>query len=486
MFYTLIDNVMKRSLSLLLILFFWAGCSDNDDVIGWDHVENYGDERYKDYGENPFLAVADYPVSTFSVDADAASYTNARRYLSLAQMPPKESVRIEEYVNFFTYDYPEPAEGESVSINTEVSDCPWNGEHHLIRVGLKGKHVPEAELAASNYVLLIDVSGSMDARDKLPLLREGFKMMVDELNDDDRVAIVTYAGKSSVAMKSTPCSRRDEIKRTIDKLRASGSTAGADGILTAYEIAQENFVQEGNNRVILGTDGDFNVGPSSYEELVELIEEKRKSGVYLTVLGVGSDNLNDHMLEQIADKGNGNYEYIDNVDQLEKVFVHEKARFHAVVKDCKVQLTFNPNRVESYRLIGYENRLMDKEDFDDDRKDAGEIGVDQTVTALYEVKLKNGGDGHFAALDVRYKQPPIEQSRLLQHEIDGESVSVNQATENTRFAAAVVAFGLMMKQSEYRGTVSKSMILDLAGSAKSFDPHGYRDEFYRLVQKVKF
>lgn len=480
--------VMKRSFSLLLMLALWAGCAsdDGEDVVGWKNAENYGDEKYKDYEENPFLSAADYPVSTFAVDADAASYTNMRRYVSLRQLPPRESVRIEEYVNYFTYDYPEPESGESVSVDTEVTVCPWNDGHHLIRVGLKGKHVPESELAASNYVLLVDVSGSMKARDKLALLREGFKMMVDELNDDDRVAIVTYAGRSSVVLNSTPCDRRDEIKRAIDKLTAGGSTAGAAGILTAYEIAQENFIEGGNNRVILGTDGDFNVGPSSYEELVALIEKKRNSGVYLTVLGVGSDNLNDHMLEQVADKGNGNYEYLDNAEQLEKVFVHEKARFHAVAKDCKVQLTFNPNRVESYRLIGYENRLMDKEDFDNDRKDGGEIGVDQTVTALYEVKLKEGGDERFADLDIRYKQPPMEQSRLLQHAIKGTPVPVAQASENTRFAAAVAGFGMMVKQSAYKGSVSKSMILDLAGGAKRFDPHGYRDEFYLLVQKISF
>ena len=272
--------------------------------------QNYTyDEKYKDYGENPFVNVADKAISTFSIDADGASYTNMRRYLYNGQKPPVASVRIEEYINFFTFDYPEPQTTENVSLNSEISSCPWNTEHHLLRIGIKGKTIPVAELPATNYVFLIDVSGSMDSPDKIGILKTGFKLMVDGLNDKDRVAIVTYAGSAAVLLESTNADDKQKIKNAIDKLGANGSTAGAEGIKTAYEIAEQNLIATGNNRVILGTDGDFNVGVSSTDELVKLIEDKRKSGIYLTVLGVGGGNLNDNMMEQIANKGNGNYNF---------------------------------------------------------------------------------------------------------------------------------------------------------------------------------
>ena len=322
------------------------------------------DEKYKDYVENPFVNTSEQPISTFAVDADGGSYTNMRRYLYLGQTPPKASVRIEEYINYFTFDYAEPTDGENVSLESEIATCPWNTEHHLLRLGMKGKTIPTAELPNSNYVFLIDVSGSMDSPDKLGILKTGFKALVDNLRDQDRMAIVTYAGQAAVLLESTYGDEKNKIKAAIDKLGAGGSTAGAAGINTAYEIAEQYFIANGNNRVILGTDGDFNVGPASTDELVELIEQKRESGVYLTVLGVGGGNLNDNMMEQIANKGNGNYEYIDNASQIQKVFTHEIAKFYTVAKDAKIQVTFNPNRIESYRLIGYENRQLSNEDFE--------------------------------------------------------------------------------------------------------------------------
>ena len=305
---------------LTIIILF--GCSQNDDglYVDMESLPDSYDEKYKDYEENPFVKVAEQPVSTFSVDADGGSYANMRRYLYLGQTPPKASVRIEEYINYFTFDYPEPVNGENVSLNSELSSCPWNTDHYLMRIGMKGKTIPDNELPNSNYVFLIDVSGSMNSPDKLGILKTGFKTMVDNLKDQDRIAIVTYAGEAGVLLPSTMGDEKDKIKEAIEKLGAGGSTAGAAGIQTAYEIASDNFIQSGNNRVILGSDGDFNVGPSSTEALIELIEEKRESGIYLTVLGVGEGNLNDHMMEQIANKGNGNYEYIDNARQVQKVF----------------------------------------------------------------------------------------------------------------------------------------------------------------------
>jgi Ca-activated chloride channel family protein len=336
----------------------------------------------------------------------------------------------------------------------------------------------------SNYVFLIDVSGSMSSPDKLQLLKDGFKSLVDYLKPSDRIAIVTYAGEAGVLLESTPGTERDKIKNAIDKLGAGGSTAGAEGIITAYEIAQKNFIKGGNNRIILGTDGDFNVGASSADELVKLIEEKRQSGVYITVLGVGAGNLNDAMMEQVADKGNGNYEYIDNIDQLKKVFVYEINKFYTQVKDCKIQVTFNKDLVESYRLIGYENRKMEDKDFSNDSADAGEIGAGQTITAIYEVKLKNNGSSSdFANIDLRYKYPNENQSRLMSHKVTGQPVAFLSASENTRFAAAVAAWGMLLKDSKYKGAITKQMVIDIASGAVSFDPHQYRSEFLNLIRR---
>ena len=443
-------------------------------------------KKYKDYGENPFIGTGTQAVSTFSVDADGGAYGNMRRFLYLGQTPPVASVRVEEYLNYFTFDYPEPKAGENVGLNSEISTCPWNPAHYLIRIGMKGKTIPEAELPAANYVFLIDVSGSMNSPDKLGILKTGFKMLVDNLRDNDRVAIVTYASGVNILLKSTNADEKAKIKSAIDKLSAGGSTAGAAALSTAYDVAVENLIANGNNRVIIGTDGDFNVGPSSDGAMTELIKGKLKTGIYLTVLGVGDGNLNESMMEQIAGKGNGNYEYIDNADQLLKVFVNEKAKFYTVAKDSKIQITFNTNKVDSFRLIGYENRAMSQKEFKNDSTDAGEIGSSQTITALYEVVL-NGTKNieKYAQFDFKYKKPNETKSRSLQHIIINSPVDISVASVNMRFAASVTALGLIMKQSVYKGKANKQMVLSLAGNVTSFDPHDYRKEFISLLNKWK-
>ncbi|MDR0799606.1 MAG: VWA domain-containing protein [Dysgonamonadaceae bacterium] len=478
---------------LFATLLLLTACGGNDyesqvHYPGVDYEPDSYNEKYKDYVENPFVLVSEQPVSTFSIDADGASYSNMRRYLNWGQLPPKASVRIEEYINYFTFNYPEPANGENVSLHTELSTCPWNAEHYLLRIGIKGKTIPENELPPSNYVFLIDVSGSMNSPSKLGILKAGFKTMVDQLRDNDRVAIVTYAGYEKVLLESTPADKKDEIKKAIDQLSASGSTAGAKAIVTAYEIAQKNFIPNGNNRIILGTDGDFNVGITNTDDLVKLVEEKRDMGIYLTTLGVGEGNLNDYMMEQIADHGNGNYEYIDNADQILKIFVYEKSKFYSVANDCKNQLTFNPSAVHSYRLIGYENRSLQTQDFANDSIDAGEIGSSQTITAIYELILSDTyKETDIAAFDFRYKIPGQKESRLLSLPVQQNPiVEIRNASENMRFAAAVTAWGLLMKQSVYKGDANKQMVVDLAKDAKNFDPHNFRQEFVNLVSKSNF
>lgn len=442
-------------------------------------------EKYKDYEENPFVKTVDYPLSTFSVDADGASYANMRRFVHLGQVPPKASVRIEEYINYFTYNYEEPKDGENIAINSEIAACPWNTAHALMRIGIKGLTVDETALPASNYVFLIDVSGSMSSIDKLAVLKSGFKRMADGLTSRDRVAIVTYAGSAGILLPSTSGSEKEKIQAAIDQLEAGGSTAGAAGIHTAYEIAQKNFIDNGNNRIILGTDGDFNVGISNIDELVKLIETKRKTGIYLTVLGVGTGNLNDHMMEQIANKGNGNYEYIDNEKQIQKVFLFERSRFHTIANDSKIQIAFDPEKVESYRLIGYENRALKDTDFENEQTDAGEIGAGQTITALYEVVLKSTAiNDPVAVFNFKYKMPRTESSRSLQLQIKTPPVAIAAVSEEMRFATAVTGWGLLMKQSAYKGNLNKQMILELANSTISYDPHGFRKEFTEIVKNT--
>lgn len=439
-------------------------------------------EKYKDYDENQFIKVSDQPVSTFSVDADGGAYANMRRFMNLGQLPPKAAVRIEEFINYFTFNYAEPTENENVGLNSEIAICPWNTEHHILRVGMKGKTLAEADLPNANYVFLIDVSGSMSSPEKLAVLKSGFTTMTDNLRDKDRVAIVTYAGAAAVLLNSTYGDEKAKIKAAIAKLGAGGSTAGAAGIKTAYEIAMQNFIPNGNNRIIIGTDGDFNVGISSTDELIKMIEDKRKSGVYITVLGVGTGNLNDHMMEQIANKGNGNYEYIDSAQELTKVFINEKAKFYTIAKDSKIQITFNPDKVSSYRLIGYENRALKTEDFVNDTIDAGEIGSSQTITAVYELVLTdNTSAGNYAQFDFRYKKPNEIESRLLQHSINSTPLPIASASENMRFAAAITSFGLILKESKFKGSSNKKLVLDLGNNAKNFDPNSYRSKFIDIV-----
>lgn len=478
-----------KAIATLTIGLFAISCSG--DFLSGGNLYSYEEipemnEKYKDYEENPFVNVSEQPVSTFSVDADGGAYANMRRFMHLGQVPPKASVRIEEFINYFTFDYADPTNDENVALNSEISTCPWNTEHQLIRIGMKGKTIPANEIPNSNFVFLIDVSGSMSSPDKLEILKTGFKLMTDELRDNDKVAIVTYAGSASVLLQSTNGDEKAKIKRAIDKLGAGGSTAGAQGIITAYEIATENFIPGGNNRIIIGSDGDFNVGPSTTDELTELIENKRESGVYLTVLGVGTGNLNDNMMEQIANKGNGNYEYIDSADELVKIFINEKSKFYTIAKDSKIQITFNPDKVISYRLIGYENRSLKNEDFENDSTDAGEIGAGQTITALYEVTTStNLSAGPYAKFDFRYKKPTESESRLLQHNVTDFPKEIGLASENMRFAAAITAFGLLMKQSAHKGTANKELVLTLGTNAKTYDPNGYRTQFIELVNKWK-
>lgn len=493
---------MHKYLVLLLAAALLWGCSLEsdeparhsdgytlDNANGGPYI-NYDvtGEQYAEIIENPFIATADEPTSTFSIDADGASYSNARRFLNDGIMPPPDALRTEELINYFDYNYPQPEGPDPIGLNGEVSRCPWAPAHKLIRIGIKGQTIEEEDIPPSNLVFLIDVSGSMGSARKLPLLQEAFKLLAQELTAEDRVAIVTYAGQAGVALPSTPGDQTETIVNAIEGLTSGGSTAGADGINTAYEIVLEHFIEGGNNRVILATDGDFNVGPSSTDELVQLIEEKREQGVFLTVLGFGTGNLNDQLMEQIANNGNGTYEYIDNQQQAEKVLVEELGKLYTVAKDVKVQVTFNTNLVEAYRLIGYENRLLDNEDFEDDEADGGEIGSGQAITALYEIKPANGGGSSFGVptftIEFRYKDPTSDVSQLMTLDIPDQNASFDQASEHMRFAAGVASFGLLMRDSEYKGQTSYEQIYDWCSGAMSYDPGGYRQELLELIEQA--
>jgi Ca-activated chloride channel family protein len=492
---------MHKYLVLLLTTALLWGCSLEsdeparsdgytlDNANGGPYINyNVTGEQYAEIIENPFIATADEPTSTFSIDADGASYSNARRFLNDGIMPPPDALRTEELINYFDYNYPQPEGPDPIGLNGEVSRCPWAPAHKLIRIGIKGQTIEEEDIPPSNLVFLIDVSGSMGSARKLPLLQEAFKLLAQELTAEDRVAIVTYAGQAGVALPSTPGDQTETIVNAIEGLTSGGSTAGADGINTAYEIALEHYIEGGNNRVILATDGDFNVGPSSTDELVQLIEEKREQGVFLTVLGFGTGNLNDQLMEQIANNGNGTYEYIDNQQQAEKVLVEELGKLYTVAKDVKVQVTFNTNLVEAYRLIGYENRLLDNEDFEDDEADGGEIGSGQAITALYEIKPANGGGSSFGVptftIEFRYKDPTSDVSQLMTIDIPDQNASFDQASEHMRFAAGVASFGLLMRDSEYKGQTSYEQIYDWCSGAMSYDPGGYRQELLELIEQA--
>ncbi|MEM6631245.1 MAG: VWA domain-containing protein [Bacteroidota bacterium] len=495
-------KALRLLLAVLLVGCFYSCEEDDiglsnfqDSSLGHTGETNVPGDQYNEIEENPFITVIEQPISTFSTDADGASYANVRRFIQQDQyLPPKGAIRTEELINYFDLDYEYSDRTHPINLNGEVSECPWNMDHKLIRIGIKGKPIPEQELPPSNFVFLIDVSGSMGSEDKLTLLKGGFKNFVDELESTDRVAIVTYAGSAGVVLGSTSGDQKATIKRAIDALGSGGSTAGAEGIITAYEIAQENFLEGGNNRIIIGTDGDFNVGPSSQEDLVKLIEEKRDFGIFLTVLGVGRGNLNDGALEQIANNGNGTYEYIDNLEQLRKVFIYDFQKFYTIAKDVKVQVEFNTETVEAYRLIGYENRLLDQEDFEDDKKDAGEIGANQNVTALYEIIPKNDLALTSAptlrsvpvfTIDFRYKNPQSDLSVPMSLEIFDNGKSFEEASDFQQFTAAVASFSMLIRDSEYKGSSTYEEVLNWMDKSSLNDRHNFKAEFRQIVEKAR-
>lgn len=450
--------------------------------------EPSGGDQYAKTEESPFISVADAPLSTFSIDADGASYANVRRYIwQDNQLPPKDAVRTEELINYFELDYPFENNQHSIAVHGEVSSCPWNDNNRLLRVGIMGKDIPDAELPPANFVFLLDVSGSMNSRDKLGVLKRGFTLMVDQMRPSDRVAIVTYAGSAGVALASTPGDQKTRIKAAIKQLGAGGGTAGAAGIVTAYEIAKSHFVEGGNNRVIIGTDGDFNVGISDRIQLVELIEEKRDEGIFLTVLGVGRGNLNDAVLEQLANKGNGSYEYIDNVRQLNRVFVEERNKFYTIAQDVKLQLAFDPHQVGAYRLIGYENRELADQDFSDDRKDAGEIGIRQSITALYELIPKEqfiDRTSPIATIDVRYKEPLSYTSVPIATQIMDTGQDFVRSSDFMRFTASVAAFSMLVRDSKYKGSSSYREIYAWLKDVELADRQGFKKEFRQIVKRA--
>lgn len=465
----------------------------------------YNTEEYDKITENIFLRPQNSPLSTFSIDVDGASYSNARRFINMGQMPYKDAVRIEEFINYFDYDYPEPDGKTPFSVSTEVATAPWNTKHKLVHIGLQGKKLDYDELAPSNLVFLLDVSGSMEDKNKLPLLKSSLKMLLDQLSDEDRIAIVVYAGAAGLVLPSTPATEKEKIMDALDELEAGGSTAGGEGIELAYKVASEQLIAEGNNRVILATDGDFNVGTSSSSELVRLIEEKRKSGIYLTILGFGMGNYKDGRMEQISNAGNGNYFYIDNINEAKKVFVKEmRATLFTIAKDVKIQIEFNPEHVQAYRLIGYENRKLRDEDFNDDTKDAGELGAGHNVTALYEIipvgvesefignvdelkyqkmtESERQASDELLTVKLRYKKPDEDASQLLTQTLKDADRSWERASENFRFSAAVAEFGLLLRDSEFKSGANYDQVLALGKGAQGEDTEGYRAEFLRLVE----
>ena len=470
----------------------------------------FNTEGYATIYENAFLKATKNPLSTFSIDVDVASYANLRRFLNNGQKPPIDAVRIEEMINYFNYEYPQPKGEDPFSINTEVASCPWNDDHKLVHIGLQGEKIPTDNLPASNLVFLIDVSGSMQSPNKLPLLKSAFKMLVNEMREEDKVAIVVYAGAAGLVLPSTPGTKKEKINNALDQLTAGGSTAGGAGLKLAYEVALENFKEHGNNRIIIATDGDFNVGASSNAEMERLIEKKREEGVFLTVVGFGMGNYKDDKMEILADKGNGNYAYIDNLQEAKKVFVNEfGGTLFTIAKDVKLQIEFNPTKVQAYRLIGYENRKLNDEDFNDDKKDAGELGSGHTVTALYEiipvgiksefvksvdplkyqkseVDNKAYDSRELVTLKLRYKKPDGNKSKLISTTVLDSDKDWESTSDNFRWSAAVAEFGMLLRESEFSQDSDLASVIKLAKGAKSGDEEGYRSEFIRLAETSRF
>ena len=462
-------------------------------------------ESYKTIHEKGFQYAKIEPLTTFSADVDRAAYSNIRRFLNSGQMPPIDAVRIEEMINYFDYDYAQPSGEHPLSVKTELTDSPWNPGLKLLHIGLQAKSVSSKDLPASNLVFLIDVSGSMSDENKLPLLQQAFKLLTDQLRPQDKISMVAYAGAAGVILPPTAGNEKMKIREALDNLEAGGSTAGGEGIELAYSLAKENFISKGNNRVILATDGDFNVGISSEGDLRRFIEEKRKDGIFLSVMGFGMGNYKDSHMETLADKGNGNYAYIDNIQEARKVFVQEiGGTLFTIAKDVKFQIEFNPQHVQAYRLIGYENRALQNEDFNNDKKDAGEIGAGHTVTALYEIIPAGFQSSYISQTDalkyqknsmsvteksdemltlkIRYKNPDSEKSRLFDLPVKYTSVPFSACSENLRFAASVAEFGLLLRNSEYKGNASYQNAMKRAKSALGKDEEGYRSEFIRLAK----
>ena len=467
-------------------------------------------EAYASVKENGFKTSLTNPLSTFSIDVDAASYSNIRRFINNGNLPPANAVRIEEMINYFDYEYAEPKGKDPINIITEISSAPWNTNHKLVKIGLQGRKIPTQKLPSSNLVFLIDVSGSMNQPNKLPLLVSSFKLLTEQLRPTDKVAIVVYAGQAGLVLPSTPGNQKMKIKEALDKLSAGGSTAGGQGLELAYKVAAENFIKGGNNRVLLATDGDFNVGASSDKDMETLIELKRKSGIFLTALGFGMGNYKDSKMEVLADKGNGNYAYIDNITEARKTLISEfGGTLFTIAKDVKLQVEFNPARTQAYRLIGYENRMLKAKDFNNDLKDAGELGAGHTVTALYEVipvgvkstfsgsvddlkyqvnskpKVVLKDSKELMTVKLRYKNPDGNVSKLMEHPVMDSAIPFNKTSDNFRFSAAVAEFGMLLRQSEYKQQASYDSAINTAQKAIGNDKEGYRSEFLKLAKSAK-
>jgi len=469
-------------------------------------VPYYDSEEYGEFSESRFLDPEDNPLSTFSIDVDTASYSNIRRYLNDGQLPPADAVRAEECINYFSYDYPRPGGEHPVAVDVVISDCPWNSGNLLARVAVQAEALDLSDVPPSNLVFLLDVSGSMDAPDKLPLLVSGIKMLTGMLGKNDTVSIVVYAGAAGTVLEGVPGDEEQQIKNALDRLSAGGSTAGGEGIERAYKLAEEYFIEGGNNRVILCTDGDFNVGVSSEEGLESLIEKKRKSGIFLSVLGFGTGNIKDNKMETLADKGNGNYAYIDSLMEAKKVLVNEMSgTLFTVAKDVKIQVEFNPAMVAKYRLVGYDNRRLRDEDFNDDRKDAGEMGAGHTVTVFYEItpasaaasgvddlRYQSGehaapedfGDGEWMWVKLRYKEPDSDESQRMDLYVDSGAYT-DDPDDDFLFASSVAEYALLLKDSEYKADADFDSLIERARESRGADPEGYRSQFIQLAEMAQ-
>ncbi|HMB02001.1 MAG TPA: VWA domain-containing protein [Spirochaetota bacterium] len=470
--------------------------------------QQWNTESYDHISANGFKAVKNSPLSTFSVDVDTASYANIRRFIRNGSLPPRDAVRIEECINYFSYDYPQPEDDKPFAVYTEYSSCPWNKKHRLLHIGLKGKTIKTEDLPLNNLTFLIDVSGSMRSSAKLPLLKKAFSLLVKKMRPEDKIAIAVYAGAAGLVLPSTAGTHKEKILAALNNLRSGGSTAGGAGIKLAYKTARNNFIKGGNNRIIIATDGDFNIGPSSDAAMVRLIEKNRDQGIFLTTLGFGMGNYKDSKMEKLADKGNGNYAYIDSLLEAKKVLVTEMGgTLFTIAKDVKLQLEFNPALVKAYRLVGYENRILAKEDFNDDQKDAGEIGAGHTVTALYEIITSDSGEeltdvdplkyqkqtvrtdekygNEILTVKLRYKLPTASKSKLLKHPVASQPLSLAQTSDSFRFAAAVAEFAMVLRESKYKNEATFTSALKLAQDARGRDPQGLRGEFIRLIHSAQ-